>query len=65
MAKVRCEAIIDEPRLRENLCQCVGILGYTPQVARNRIVVECEGEKANKMVELFEQFHRHSIHITN
>lgn len=64
MAKVWCEAIVDEPCSRDNLCQCVGILGGTPKVTRNKVTVEYEGAKTEAMMELFEQFTRHSIHIT-
>lgn len=49
----------------ENLCECVNILGGVPCVSGDTVCVEYEGEtpKAEKFIELFEQYTCHGISI--
>lgn len=58
-----CEAIVDEPGNRRNLCDYVKFLGGIPCVHDNKVSVEYNGDKANadKFIELFEGYARHSI----
>lgn len=60
-----CEAIIENPAQRENLRQCINILGGVPVIHRDKIVVDYEGEKIDAMVKLFEQYVRHRIRVTD
>lgn len=59
--KIRCEAIVENPMQRENLKQCIIILGGKPEVANDKVSVEYEGEKQETIIELFEHYTRHSI----
>lgn len=61
--KVRCEAIVENPVQRDNLCQCIGILGGAPVVDKDKISVVYDGEKGETMISLFEQCVRHKIII--
>lgn len=62
--KVQCEAIIENPVQRDNLCQCIGILGGAPVVDKDKISVVYDGEKGETMISLFEQYVRHKIVVT-
>lgn len=59
--KVICSAVVDNPQQRENLCQCVNILGGVPICSGDTVCVEYEGIKAEKFIELFEHYTRHEI----
>lgn len=63
--RVVCEAIVDNPIQRDNLCQCINILGGIPVIHRDKVVVDYEGDKSDTMVKLFENHVRHTIHIIN
>lgn len=58
-----CEAIVDEPGDRRNLCDYVKFLEGKPCVHGNKVSVEYVGDKAtaDKLIELFEHYARHSI----
>ena len=60
-----CNATVDNDQQIANLCQCVQILGGMPRVIRNMVCVDYNGpkEKAEKFIELFEQYSRHGISI--
>lgn len=61
--KVQCEAIVENPVQRDNLCQCIGILGGAPVVDKDKVSVVYDGEKGETMISLFEQHVRHKITI--
>ncbi len=63
MKKVICSAVVDNPQQRENLCDCVNILGGVPIISGNTVCVEYEGAKAEKFIELFEHYIRHEIRV--
>ena len=62
---VICTAVLDNLLQRENLCQCIEIVGGVPIVARNTVCVEYSGDDqvAEKLIELFEQYCRHEIKV--
>lgn len=59
---VRCKAVVPEAQ-KENLVECINILGGTPVVHKDEVSVEYSGEKEATMVELFEHYTRHEIRI--
>lgn len=59
---VYCEVTVHEEKLRENLIQCVKILGGDPLVVADKVSVTTD-KNEDKMVDLFEQFLNHSIRI--
>ena len=59
--KVICSAVVDNPQQKENLCQCVEILGGVPKCSGDTVCVEYEGYNAEKFIELFEHYVRHEI----
>ena len=61
---IRLVAVVENPIQRENLRQCLNILGLQPCIYRDVICMYCpdEGEKTEKFIELFEQYARHEIH---
>lgn len=61
--RVRCEAYVENQLQRDNLCECVKILGGNPIVIKEQVIVEYEGENVGKMVELFEHYVWHTIRI--
>lgn len=62
---VVCSVVLEDERLRDNLCQCVNILGGTPSISGNTVCVDYSGsdKTAEKHVELFAQFPNHEIHV--
>ena len=62
--RVVCSAVLEDDRQRENLCQCVNILGGTPCISGNTVCVEYSGSETtvDKYIELFAQFPTHEIH---
>ena len=60
-----CNAVVDNDQQIANLCQCIEILGGMPRVRRNTVCVDYNGpkDKAEKFIELFEQYSRHGISI--
>ena len=61
MNKIICTAVVDNPQQRENLCDCVKILGGVPQLSGDTVCVEYEGENVDKFIQLFEHYVRHEI----
>lgn len=61
MDKCICAAKVIDPMQRENLCQCVSILGATATCSGETVLVEYEGDNATKLVELFEHYTGHEI----
>lgn len=61
--KVICTAVVENPQQRDNLKQCVEILGGVPNIAGDTVCVEYDGEpsKAEKFIELYEHYVRHEI----
>lgn len=61
--KIYCEAHIIEPELRENLADCIKIIGGEPKETNGSVWMSYEGKPDNchKFVELFEQYGRHAI----
>lgn len=58
-----CTAVVDDERQRNNLCDCVKILGGMPTVAGNTVSVEYMGDdmRASQMVTLFEEYANHEL----
>lgn len=61
--KLKCVAVVDNALQRENLCQCVNILEAVPVIHKDTVRVEVDypSPKAEKLIELFEQYTRHEI----
>lgn len=59
---VYCEATIKEPALRDNLRQCIKILGGEPYVHQDVVSVTAT-KNESRMIALFEQFELHSVQI--
>lgn len=61
--RVICAAVVEDSRQRENLCQCVNILGGVPCISGNTVCIEFEGREttADKFIELFAQYPTHEI----
>lgn len=61
--RIICTAVLDNDMQKDNLAQCVRILGGVPTVNRSTVCVEYDGSpsKAEKFIKLFEQFSRHEI----
>ena len=62
MALVHCGAEVWEEQLRNNLCQCITIIGGKPIVNGNNVSVDYKG-KPDKMVALFDHFPVHNITV--
>lgn len=62
--KIKCTAIVENPQQRDNLCQCIGILGGVPDVNKEAVSVTLlrDDAKADKFIELFEHYARHEVH---
>lgn len=58
MGHIICSAIVENDAQKENLCECIKILGGVPEVCENVVSVECEGSAKNmsKFICLFEQY---------
>lgn len=63
--KVICTAVVENPQQRDNLKECVQILGGVPNEAGDTVCVEYEGDNAEKFIELFEHYVRHEIKTCN
>lgn len=67
MAKtMTCIAILDNRIQKDNLCDCIKILGGKPEVYQGvvRVNVEYPSGLADKLVRLFENYWRHEIVVT-
>lgn len=62
---IYCEAIVENTIQQENLIECIEILGGTPEVKKDKISVEYEGQKeaCDIFITLFEHYARHNITI--
>lgn len=62
---VICTAMVDDDRSRQNLCECVKILGQRPQVSGKTVCVDYDGlnRTADKLVDVFSQFPCHEITV--
>lgn len=58
-----CTAVIENDKQRENLCDCIRILGEKPDVSFDTVSVEYTGSQntADKFAELFAQYPYHGI----
>lgn len=65
--RIICTAVVEDERQRDNLCECVGILGGKPNVSGDTVSVEYNGpvRTASKYIELFEQYATHGITTLN
>lgn len=63
--KVTCTAIVEEPKQRDNLCECIEIIGGYPDVVGNTVFAEYDGEskKAHRLMSLFKQYPFHGISV--
>jgi len=63
--RVICTAVLENEPQRNNLRQCIGIIGGKPDVSGETVCVEYEGSSnvAQKFIELFEQYVTHEIKI--
>lgn len=59
---VYCEAIVEDTRLKNNLVQCIKILGGEPSVKDSIVTVRTD-KNEDKVIDLFEQFSNHHVHI--
>lgn len=63
---VTCTAVVDNKLQRENLCECIRIIGVEPNVNKNTIKVKIprDSDEATKLIALFEHYWRHEIKIS-
>lgn len=61
---IRLVAVVENPEQRENLRKCLNILGEVPCIHKDLVCMSCNEQdvKAEKFIELFEQYARHEIH---
>lgn len=61
---ITCTAIVENPQQRNNLCECIEILGGVPSINKEAVSVTLSRDdaKAEKFIELFEHYVRHEIH---
>ena len=67
MAKmVTCTAVVDNSLQRENLYECIEIIGGKPKVDKNVVSVKVPygSEEATKLIMLFEHYWRHEIKVS-
>lgn len=60
-----CNAVIENKAQRDNLCDCIRILGGVPEVNKDTVSIDYDGPQTtrDKFIELFEQYPRHGISI--
>lgn len=56
MKKCVCSAAVSDEKKRENLCECVRILGGFPIECGDEVSVVYAGEKATVMALVFQQY---------
>ncbi|MDO4527039.1 MAG: hypothetical protein Q4B87_03045 [Candidatus Saccharibacteria bacterium] len=56
-------AVVEEPLQRENLVQCIEILGGTAKIKGYVVTLECKGDKSqnDKFTSLFKQYPHYKI----
>jgi len=57
-------ATVDNKQQRDNLVECITILGGKPDTSFCDVILEYEGTKdeCDIFIKLFEQYHRHGIY---
>ena len=66
MAKLYCNAIVEHEKQRDNLIECIGIIGVVPEFVGSKVFVEYDGDDkqiVEKLVNLFQQYSYHGISI--
>lgn len=60
---VKCIAIVEHPKQRDNLCECIRILGGTPCVNKDSVSVSLSSDnpQTEKFIDLFEHYVRYEI----
>lgn len=63
--RIVCNTIIDDPKKRDNLCQCIEILGAEYDVSGTTVYADFTGEEdtAKKLMDLFRQYKTYGISI--
>lgn len=63
--RILCSAVVEDPRKRDNLCECIEIIGGDSSVMGNKVYADYKGdeETAKKLMALFSQYHIHGISI--
>ena len=63
--RIVCNAIIDDPKKRDNLCQCIDILGAEYDVSGTTVYADYTGdeETAHKLMNLYKQYKTYGISI--
>ena len=63
--RVTCSAIVDDSRKRDNLCECIEIIGAEYTANGNTVYADYTGEKetGQKLISLFSQYPVHGISI--
>lgn len=51
-----CETVVKDFGQRKNLCDCLRILGETPEVEGDKVSVTCQGKQHRLVVEVFRQY---------
>lgn len=61
---ITCMAIVENPQQRDNLCECIEILGGVPCINKEAVSVTLSRDdaKAEKFIELFEHYARHKVY---
>lgn len=61
--KILCTVLVQDNMQKENLCECIRILGGQPTISGSVVCVEFDGKpsEAEKFIQLIEQYPRHSI----
>lgn len=62
--RVSCVATIDNKEQRQNLCECITLLGGVPEINGTDVSVDFADnkEKCEIMISIFEQYPRHGIY---
>lgn len=60
-------AAVDNKPQRDNLCECITILGGEPRVSDCNVSVEYRGSKdeCDKFVSLFKHYNRYGVYTEN
>lgn len=64
---IYCEATIENPAQRDNLCECINIIAGIAKVENDKVKLEFEGskEKCELLINLFEQYPRHGMFVVS
>lgn len=63
MKRCLCQAVVEEKREREKLCERIAALGITPTTCGRLVQAETEGtNKSMMLIGLFEHFVWHSVY---